>query len=67
MIETGVGVDIGIDVEVAAGIDVGVDVRVSIGAAGSGKVEAGVAVRVGVQPENTPLKLAAITRIVMKR
>jgi hypothetical protein len=66
MIEAGEGVNIGIDVEGAAGLDVGVDVRVFIGAAGSGKVEAGIAVRVGVQPENAPLKLATITRMVMK-
>jgi hypothetical protein len=67
MIEAGVGVEVGLDVEVTAGIDVLVDVRIFIGTAGSGKVEAGVAVRAGVQPENTPLKQAAITRIVMKR
>jgi hypothetical protein len=75
MIGTGRGVGVGIDAEVAVGIDaevdVGIDVegdvRVFIGVAGLGGVGAEVAGWAGVQPENRPLKLAAITRIEMKR
>jgi hypothetical protein len=75
MIGTGIGVDVGIDVEVAVGIGAEVDVgigadvnaRVFVGVAGLGSVGDEVAVWVGVQPENTPLKLVVITRNEMKR
>ena len=66
----GVGTKVGtrVDMEVNVEIDVEVDVGwlTWVGATVTGKGEAGVVIWPGVQPENTPHKLATITRMVMK-
>lgn len=60
MIGVGTMVDMRVDMEVAVGWFTWVGTTVA------GKGEAGVLIWPGVQPENTPLKLATITRMVMK-
>ena len=57
---------------VGATVGTRVDMEVAVGwftwegATVAGKGEAGIVIWLGVQPENTPHKLATITRMVMK-